>query len=107
MSKSVLVIDTPEKCNVLCPCYSSDLVGSYCKAIRDDKGWCRPARKISDYNDYKTKKPDWCPLTPLPEYKDLTSYVSRGDAKSITHAILYSYAQGYNDCIRDIQERRK
>lgn len=101
MSKSVLIIDTPKECNVLCPCYSSDLVGRYCNAVRDDKGWCRPARKISNYNETNTK-PLWCPLTPLPEYKNLTTYV-HGEV-NIENILHYNYAQGFNDCLEQIQK---
>ena len=99
MSKSVLVIDTPQSCHDCHFCHPDMYWGTRCYADRYNT--------INTINDKNHTIPYWCPLTPLPEYKDLTNYVSRGDAKSITHAILYSHAQGYNDCISDIQERSK
>ena len=63
MSKSVLVIDTPENCN------SCDLCGGtfhvFCEVNHRD---------IEDFS----VKPDWCPLKPLPEKNttenDMTDY---------------------------------
>lgn len=53
MSKSVLVIDTPESC---CSCYlrGFTLALQYCKV---------ESEHIKD----TSVKPDWCPLKPLPE----------------------------------------
>lgn len=59
MSKSVLVIDTPESC-------------TECKIGHDMSGYmevciiCQVANKVT-LNDEAESIPDWCPLKPLPE----------------------------------------
>jgi hypothetical protein len=100
MSKSVLVIDTPENCRK-CPLHSVDSFSIYCKAVTDDCGWCSPARKICDRNE-KCVKPYWCPLSPLPEKIDLDKYFMRGDCKSMTHMVMNIHDHGWNDCIDEI-----
>ena len=59
MSKSILIIDTPEDC------YSCDL----CK---EDNQTYRPYCSIN-YRDifYTPEKPDWCPLQPIPEKHEI------------------------------------
>ena len=84
MSK-VLVIDRPKNC-LNCPMRYDYKESDIC-ALADD----------IIYNC--SSKPDWCPLLPLPEKKDITKYIQRGDAKSMTHLVQYMYAQGWNDCI--------
>lgn len=63
MSKSVLVIDTPEKCNSCDLCCGTFY--PFCKANTKD---------ITDLSII----PDWCPLKPLPEKNttenDMTDY---------------------------------
>lgn len=64
MSKSVLVIDTPEDC------YSC-----YLRMVSRDLHFCKvKSRRIKDV----CTKPDWCPLKPLPEKStienDMTDY---------------------------------
>ena len=54
MSKSVLAIDTPEKCD---SCMYVGTFHSFCKIN------CRDIKDTS-------VKPDWCPLKPLPERKE-------------------------------------
>lgn len=64
MSKSVLVIDTPENCY---SCYLCEFTLNL--------HYCRGKKK--DIKDTSTK-PDWCPLKPLPEKNtaenDMTDY---------------------------------
>lgn len=85
MSKSVLVIDTPENCN------SCDLCGGtfhvFCEVNHRD---------IEDFS----VKPDWCPLKPLPEKMKVTGiyngeYFKAGGKPP-------SYKIGWNDCIDEI-----
>lgn len=92
MSKSVLVIETPTSCKT-------------CRLNYDSYGLsdvCSLADRITDnYNETNTK-PDWCPLTPLPEYKNLTTYV-HGEV-NIENILHYNYAQGFNSCLEQIQK---
>jgi len=56
MSKSILVLDTPESCRK-------------CKLRYDSYGQCEVCILADDVVDefYETNtKPDWCPLSPLP-----------------------------------------
>lgn len=93
MSKSILVINTPNNC-LNCPIrYDSYGEVDICGA-KDDI--------IYDY----LSKPDWCPLSPLPPKKDLMKYIMRGDAKSMTHLVQYMHDQGYNDCLEEIMKEK-
>ena len=79
MSKSVLVIDTPENCYSCC----------LCKLIRD---WSYCGVELKRIKDSNTK-PDWCPLVDLPE-KD------NGDYPANTFDA--GFAEGRNQCIDEI-----
>ena len=76
MSKSVLVMDTPENCGK-------------CKFISGF--WCRAmnGRRVPN-NDVI---PDWCPLKPLPE-KDTKNH--------FPDEFEDGYAAGWNGCIDEI-----
>lgn len=80
MSKSVLVIDTPENC------YDCPFGTEYCGNLGYE-GCCELAgcldsdmRLITEeHYDYESEsRPDWCPLKPLPEKSiienDMTDY---------------------------------
>lgn len=79
MSKSVLVIDTPENCGK-------------CKFISEF--WCRAmnGRRVPN-NDVI---PVWCPLKPLPEKKE---YINSNSNIEATKNIA---AAGWNTCIDKI-----
>lgn len=79
MSKSVLVIDTPENCGK-------------CKFISGF--WCRAmnGRRVPN-NDVI---PNWCPLKPLPEKKEYVDPTSSAKAKKNIIAV------GWNTCINMI-----
>lgn len=84
MSKSVLVIDTPENCY---SCYLRKIIRnwSYC-AVKSER--------IKD----SMVKPDWCPLKPLPEKNttenDMTDYQC-------------GLVDGLNQCIDEITGESK
>lgn len=80
MSKSVLVIDTPENCGK-------------CKFISEF--WCRAmnGRRVPN-NDVI---PNWCPLKPLPEKMKLAGLYNGEYFKA--GGKLPSYKIGWNDCI--------
>ncbi len=103
MNKSVLVIDTPERC-VECPLLyrSEDIPLGNCTY---QMTWDCRMKPINVEDGYITNpmynKPDWCPLTPLPEPKNLLSSNSKSAAEEI---LKYSYTQGYNACLDDLQK---
>lgn len=101
--KSIIVMDTPSSC-VMCPL---SFYNDYYKEHQ-----CRGREYYRTIQDYKEqgkyiglddKKPEWCPLLPLPEPKDLTKYCQRGDCKSMTHLIQYAHDHGYNECLSKIK----
>lgn len=81
MSKSVLVIDTPENCGK-------------CKFISEF--WCRAmnGRRVPN-NDVI---PDWCPLKPLPEKKEYIVPIDNVESQKDIIAV------GWNACLREITE---
>ena len=93
MSKSVLILDTPDNC-------------IKCK-LRYEYRQCEVCILADDIIEhfYETgTKPDWCPLSPFPSKR---KQLKREDAKSIPHAIMYMYNQGWNDCIDEIMKGLK
>lgn len=80
MSKSVLVIDTPEDCES-CVLHGG-IFHSFCKIN------CRYIEDLSP-------KPDWCPLKPLPEKMIIPRGARNTDG--------LEYASGYNTCINEIK----
>lgn len=96
MSKSVLVIDTPENC------YDCPFGISYCGEL-EYEGLCELAECLGcneilmteKYYDYESKsKPDWCPLRELPSKKNWGE-IFNGNVK------------GWNDCLREITGSQK
>jgi hypothetical protein len=67
VSKSVLVIDTPENCLDCQFCYELDEGVEACCSISDDDEDASLMKKIDCEHGYCQCKPDWCPLKPLPE----------------------------------------
>lgn len=78
MSKSVLVIDTPENCR-----------SCYLRGFTLNLQYCRG--KLKDIKDTSVK-PDWCPLKPLPE--KMTGVAQTDHWNSIK--------AGWNGCIDEI-----
>lgn len=75
MSKSVLVIDTPENC------YDCPFGTEYCGNL-EYEGCCELAECLDsdtrliaeEHYDYESKsRPDWCPLKPLPEKIEMSA----------------------------------
>lgn len=81
MSKSVLVMDTPENCGK-------------CKFISGF--WCRAmnGRRVPN-NDVI---PNWCPLKPLPEKKEYIVPIDNVESQKDIIAV------GWNACLRKITE---
>lgn len=78
MSKAVFVTDNSEKC---CDCIFSNPDGDYC-----------PFHGYISMEEYSIKKPDDCPLKPMPEKKP--EYLSINSEKG--------YCDGWNACIDEI-----
>ena len=100
MSKSVIVIDTPETCVDCQFC---------CEFHEDTKACC----SITDYDKDKTLmkeidcedgycqgKPNWCPLKPLPDRKEITEKYRWEDR-------LPSFKCGWNWCLDEITGNKK
>jgi len=92
MSKSVIVIDTPTSCTTCHLNYDSYGLSDIC---------CLTGKITDDYSEANTK-PTWCPLTPLPEHKNLNSCVN--GAANFENILHYNYTQGFNDCLNQIQK---
>lgn len=88
MSKSILVIDTPEVC---CQCRFSGSDGDVC---------CLENKLISE-QEYLDKKPGWCPLKEVPEKKPGVKYRGNG-CFGINEAMRHNYNMGFNACIDEI-----
>lgn len=80
MSKSILVMDTPEAC-IDCPCHFAEDTG---------RVWCGKDKKEVLADDIETFKPDWCPAKDLPEKYELVSM---------------DFERGYNTCLDEILKR--
>lgn len=96
MSKSVLVIDTPESC-VMCPLSHYDKYKDkyQCRGINN---WKAIENWYSQCIDERDPKPDWCPLSSPPDPIGLKQYVDNG----MVNMYGVMYAQGYNDFRRGI-----
>lgn len=98
MSKSILVIDTPENC------YDCPFGTEYCGNLEYD--WLCELADCLDYDaflmteehyDRESKsRPEWCPLKPLPEKKSTTAPVSNYEVQKNL------FAAGWNNCIDKI-----
>lgn len=85
MSKSILVINTPESCFLCQFSYSCSVAGNYCSA----------KNTLISEREYFDKKPDWCPLKDVPEKQNYKKFLD-DDAEP--------YCTGYNDCVDRILE---
>lgn len=94
MSKSVLIMSTPKGC-FACPFHIADFNFNLCLATRNDS--IRTISKVSHEGFKKLAgRPDWCPLKPLPEKKEvmgLPRIPSMGDFEK------RGFQKGWNACI--------
>jgi len=100
MSKAILVIDMPENC-LECPLEYGVAVNN---KILLNHNICNGCGKP---NADSTKKPDWCPLRPMPEKKEelnLNAIMEKTiDKDEVWEGIFLSYMiDGYNACIDEI-----
>ena len=84
MRKSVLVIDTPEKC----------LDCNLCVLYMDGSISCYYYKKeICSNVGENNSRPEWCPLRELPEEDHENNYPDEWED---------GYTDGWNDCLREI-----
>lgn len=81
MSKSVLVMKTPENCDSCC-LRREPIRNCPCCAVK--------LKRIKDLS----AKPDWCPLRPLPE---------ENKAPKVASGYELGYEDGWNKCLDKIQ----
>ena len=85
MSKSVLVLDTPENC-ISCS------ISRDCSNILETCTFCPITGKCVLDKEAETI-PDWCPLKPLPERKNFVNSTNGIEANANV------YSAGWNGCI--------
>lgn len=85
MSKSILVIDTPEMC---IGCMFNDM--QFCQAVFEGSEY------IED--DDLEKKPNWCPVKEIPKKKDPRKIHDN----NLGHFYVSAFDKGYNKCIDEI-----
>ncbi|MED9905267.1 MAG: hypothetical protein UFG06_13940 [Lachnospiraceae bacterium] len=88
MSKAVLVMDMPEKCNECCLSYPVE--------DKVERILCRGCAEYHSTTDF-TKKPDWCPLRELPARRGIAGIYPQPDN------ITPSYKVGWNACLDAIE----
>lgn len=93
MSKSVLVIDTPENCLDCRFCYELDEGVEACCSISDDDEDASLMKKIDCEHGYCQGKPDWCPLMDLPEKYNFDDQYDE---------YYTGYRDGWNRCLEEI-----
>lgn len=93
MSKSVLIIDTPETCVDCQFCYELDEGIEACCSITDDDTDKSLMKEIDCEDGYCQGKPDWCPLKPLPEKREYIVPIDNVESQKDIIAV------GWNACI--------
>lgn len=81
MSKSILVMDTPENCKK-CPCFLENATNCCRVNGKEIDGYC---------------KPDWCPLQGLPKKKEIID-------DRFTVSVNTVWAKAWNACIDKLLE---
>lgn len=85
MSKSILIIDTPESC-AKCPIF----FGTYADMT------CRGNGRTIDYPFPDNRIAEWCPLKEIPQKKPEIEIRKNNDYRE------NFYINGYNDCLDEI-----
>ena len=88
--KSIVVFNTPTKCN---DCYFNGYRWNVCILTDED---------IDEYVNPNETKPEWCPLRPLPEKMPMRDeaefYLGYMNGKTK----YLGFNEGYNACLEDI-----
>lgn len=90
MRKGIIVVDIPEYC---CRCPFEICGGDkyYCD-IYETLNIAKKATPLPD----RQIKPDWCPIRPMPEKKEVCGRYSQPDG------VTASFKVGWNACIEEI-----
>jgi len=91
MSKSILVIDTPDSCDKCRLCCMGNYGSKRC-STKDQSIFLKKGQK----------KPDWCPLKDAPEKKEVRNFCL--DERDF---IQQGYQQGWNTCIEEMLGENK
>lgn len=86
MSKAFLVFDMPKSCK---ECKLHEMASNFNEHL------CAPTQKTHD--KFANKKPDWCPLRPVPEKHKELSIEEYEFGK-----LGLAFTQGWNSCINEI-----
>lgn len=96
MSKTVLVVDTPENCLDCQFCYELDEGVEACCSISDNDKDTSLMKKIDCEYGYCQGKPDWCQLKTLPEKKEVMGLPR---IPSMCDFEKRGFQKGWNACI--------
>ena len=91
MSKGIMIVDIPECCD-LCR-FSSQAYDL--EPFEDGEGYCSIKMKSLDQIQ-EGEKPDWCPIRPMPEKKEVCGRYPQPDG------VVPSFKMGWNACITEI-----
>lgn len=89
MTKGIIVLDEiPEKCNQ-CNFW-------FAKATVPVEYRCMGLQREITENELTKKKPDWCPIRPIPERKMCTKSICISTEE-------YNQRKGWNACLEEIE----
>lgn len=98
--KGIIVIDNPKAC-IECPMFyhSEDMSIGGMKFEKLYRCKIEPEGIEDPYlSDILKKKPDWCPIKPFPEKKEVPDHILEGNGE---------YEKGWNDCIHELLKGEK
>lgn len=100
-NKSMLILDTPETCVDCQFCCEFHEGTKACCSITDDDEDKSLMKEIDCEDGYCQGRPNWCPLKPLPDRKEITETYRWEDR-------LPSFKCGWNWCLDEITgDKRK
>lgn len=96
MSKSILIIDTPDNC-MQCPMRT---IGEFC-----DVRCCAKDNRTLQMNEGSKETPTWCPLRMVPDKREEKRPFGQGALESFNNIIDSTFSKGFNYCIDEIMNR--
>lgn len=92
--KGIIVVDIHKSCLDCQFCFEIDEGIEACCTLTADK---EDDSSFMMIDDYCQNKPEWCPVKPIPEKKEL-----KGDVSNVKSISEESIKIGWNDCIDEI-----